>query len=72
MEGEREQAPARSKSAQQLSQAPRASDSSLDTVLRIATAAQQTVTAVNAADSEEEKIMTITKIVMTIMNLNVH
>jgi hypothetical protein len=30
------------------------------------------VTAVNTATSEEEKIMAVTKIVMTVMNLNGH
>jgi hypothetical protein len=41
-------------------------------MLRVATTIQQIVTAVNTAASEEEKIMTITKIVMTVMNLNGH
>jgi hypothetical protein len=39
---------------------------------RVSIAVQQIVTAVNTAALEEEKIMTITKIVMTVMNLNGH
>jgi len=38
-------------------------------MLRFATAVEQIVTAVNTADSEE-KIMTINKIITTLMNLN--
>jgi hypothetical protein len=40
-------------------------------MLRVATAVQEIVTAVKTAASEEEK-MTITKIAMTVMNLNGH
>jgi hypothetical protein len=39
-------------------------------MLRVATAVHQIVTAVNTSASEEEEIMTITKIVMTVMNLS--
>jgi hypothetical protein len=72
MEGEREQASARPKSAQQHPQAPGASASALETMLRVATAVQQIMTVLNTAASEEVKIMTITKIVMTVTNLDGH
>jgi len=61
----------RAKSAQQHSRAPCASGLPLDTMLRVATAVQEIVTAVKTAASEEEK-MTITKMAMTVMNLNGH
>jgi len=60
----------RPNSAQQHLTAPCASGSPLDTMLRVATAVHQIVTAVNTSASEEEEIMTITKIVMTVMNLS--
>jgi hypothetical protein len=58
----------RPKYAQQHSQpvmAPCTTGSSLDSMLRVATTVQQTMSAANAADSEEK----MTKIVMTIINL---
>jgi hypothetical protein len=60
------------KFAQQNYQAPCNSGSSQENMFRVVTAAQHIVTAVYTADSEEEKIMTISKIAMTIMNLNSH
>jgi len=59
------------KSAQQHSHAPCASGSPMETMLRVATAVEQVVTAVNTA-SEEEKVMSINRIVMSVMSLNGH
>jgi hypothetical protein len=46
--------------------------STLDSVFRIATAVQQIMTEFNCAVSEEEKIVTINKIVIKLMNINGH
>jgi hypothetical protein len=43
----------------------------METMLRVATAVEQVVTAVNTA-SEEEKVMSINRIVMSVMSLNGH
>jgi len=61
------------KSAQQHLQAPCTSGSPLETTLRVAMAVQQQiVTVINTATSEEEKVMAVTRIVMSVMNLNGH
>jgi hypothetical protein len=59
------------KFAQQHPQAPCASGLPLNSMLRVATSVEQIVTAVITAVTEE-KIMTITKIVITAMNFNGH
>jgi len=41
-------------------------------VLRVSTAVQQIMTELNDAVSEEEKIVTINKIVIKLMNINGH
>jgi len=41
-------------------------------MVRVATDVQQIATVVNTAASEEENVMTVTRIVMSVMNLNGH
>jgi len=72
MERERKQVSVRLKSTQQHPQAPCASSSPLKTMVRVATDVQQIATVVNTAASEEENVMTVTRIVMSVMNLNGH
>jgi len=65
-EGVPEQAAVPPQSAQQQSQpltAPCTAGSSLDNVLRVTTTVQEIMTTVNVAESEEENIVAITKIV---------
>jgi hypothetical protein len=51
---------------------PHTIGSSLDNLLRVATAVQRIMTTVNAAKSEEEQTVAITKIVITLTTLNGH
>jgi hypothetical protein len=43
-----------------------------ETLLRVATVVKQIVTAVNTAASEKEIVTPVTRVVMTVMNLNGH
>jgi len=68
-----EQAAMRLQSAQcQSAMTPRTVVSSLDNMLRVATALQQIMTTVNPAESQEGKLMAVSKIFTNLMDHNDH
>jgi hypothetical protein len=65
-------APALQKETGQLVHAPHANSQPLDNMLRVVTVVQQIMTEFNGAVSEEDKIVTITKIVLNLTKQNGH
>jgi hypothetical protein len=60
------------KNADQSVRVPTVNSQPLDNMLRVVTVVQQIMTEFNGAVSEEDKIVTITKIVLNLMNQNGH
>jgi hypothetical protein len=65
-------APGDQQKADQSVRAPTVSSQTLDNILRVVTVVQQIMTEINGAVSEEEKILTITNIVLNLMKQDGH